>query len=93
MYWRRFTQGWAAAGINYSLTGTGVRISEVRAQYRGLILGGVEENRFPKLTEAELRIQAVSARQQAGKQLLLTPGCSVPDQTSALSVRRLGSVA
>ena len=92
VYWQRFTRSWAAAGINYSSGGTGVPISEVRAEYPGAIPGGIDENNFPKLTVEDLRKQAKTAWQQAGKQFLLTPGCSVPDDTSAASVRRLRTV-
>jgi uroporphyrinogen decarboxylase len=92
VYWQRFTHGWAAAGINYSSAGTGVPISEVRAEYPGVILGGIDEGNFPKLSGNDLRQQAKTAWQQAGKQFLLTPGCSVPDDTSAASVRRLRTV-
>jgi len=92
VYWQRFTSGWAAAGINYSVAGTNVPIVEVRLQNSGLILGGIDETNFAKLSLEELRRQARSAREQAGKQFLLTPGCSVPDDTSAESVRRLRTV-
>lgn len=92
VYWRRFTHGWAVAGINYSASGTSVPVSEVRAEYSGVILGGIDEGNFPKLSIDTLRQQAKTAWQQAGKQFLLTPGCSVPDDTSAASVRRLRTV-
>jgi uroporphyrinogen decarboxylase len=55
VYWPRFTHGWAAAGINYSSVGTKVPISEVRAQYSGVILSGIDENNLPKLSLDELR--------------------------------------
>ena len=89
VYWQRFTRGWAASGINYSVAGTHVPISEVRAQTSSLILGGIDENNFPKLTLPDLRRQAKTAWHEAGNHFLLTPGCSVPDDTSAASVRRL----
>jgi uroporphyrinogen decarboxylase len=92
VYWPRFTRGWAATGINYSSSGTKVPISEVRAQYAGLILGGIAETNFQKLSINELRQQAATARQQAGNRFFLTPGCSVPDNTSVESVRRLKEV-
>jgi uroporphyrinogen decarboxylase len=92
VYWQRFTRGWAAAAINYSSAGTKVPVSEVRAQYSGLILAGIDENNFPKLSLDDLRLQAKTACQQAGSHCLLTPGCSVPDDTSAASVRRLRTV-
>jgi uroporphyrinogen decarboxylase len=92
VYWQRFTHGWAATGINYSSAGTTVPISEVRAEYPGVILGGIDEVNFPKLSGEDLRQQAKTAWRQAGKQFLLTPGCSVPDDTSAAFVRRLRTV-
>lgn len=92
IYWQRFTRGWAAAGINYSNIATKVPVSEVRAQYAGLILGGIDEDNFPKLSAGDLRQQASRARQEAGKHFILTPGCSVPNNTSTKSVRRLTTV-
>jgi uroporphyrinogen decarboxylase len=92
VYWQRFTRGWAATGINYSSASSTVPISEVRAEYSGVILGGIDESNFPNLSGDELRQQAKTAWQQAGKQFVLTPGCSVPDDTSAASVRRLRTV-
>jgi uroporphyrinogen decarboxylase len=92
VYWQRFTSGWAANGINYSVAGTKVPISEVRRQTSGVILGGIDGNNFSNLTLADLRLQAKTAREEGRKQFLLTPGCSVPDDTSAASVRRLRTV-
>jgi uroporphyrinogen-III decarboxylase len=92
IYWRRFTHGWAAAGINYSAVTTRVPIAEVRAQYTGLIVGGIDEGNFPKLSFSDLRRQALEARQSAGRHFLLTPGCSVPNNTTVESVRRLETV-
>ena len=92
VYWQRFTTGWAASGINYSVAGTNVPISELRRQTAGLILGGIDETNFPNLTMPELRRQAKTAWAEAGKQFVLTPGCSVPDDTSAASVRRVPRV-
>jgi uroporphyrinogen decarboxylase len=92
IYWPHFTKGWTAAGINYSSIATRVPISEVRAQYAGLTLGGIDEDNFPKLSSNELRQQALRARQEAGKRFILTPGCSVPNNTSNEFVRRLETV-
>jgi uroporphyrinogen decarboxylase len=92
IYWQHFTHGWNATGINYSSIGTQAPISELRAQFSGVILGGIDENNFPKLSADELRQQAATARQQAGKRFILTPGCSVPNDTSTASVRRLKEV-
>jgi uroporphyrinogen decarboxylase len=89
LYWSRFTRGWAAAGINYSSARTQVPISEVRRQFSGLILSGVDEEAFPDLALGEIRKQAQAARQEAGPCFALAPGCSLPDSTSATSVRRL----
>ncbi len=89
VYWPRFTRGWAAAGINYSVAGTKVPISEIRRQTSAVILGGIDETNFPKLALSDLRLQAKTAWQEAGNPFFLTPGCSVPNDTSAASVRRL----
>ncbi len=55
-----------------------VLIAEVRARYAGLILGGIDEDNFPKLSFNDLRRQAVEARPSAGKHFLANTGLLGP---------------
>jgi len=89
VYLDRFYRGWAATGINYSEHGTGVSIAKVRAQYPGVILGGLDEVNYRKLGGAELKVQWMAARSAAGAKFILTPGCSVPNETTDDEMRVL----
>jgi uroporphyrinogen decarboxylase len=89
VYLDGFYRGWAASAINYSMHGTGVPISKVREGYSGVILGGIDEVNYRKLSPAELKRQWTEAAQAAGKKFILTPGCSVPNDSSDEELSRL----
>lgn len=89
VYLARFYAGWPAAVFHYSLHATGVPIAEVRRHCAGVIMGGLDESNFPKLSEAELRRQWRAARQAAGPRFILAPGCSVPNDTTDEELMRL----
>ncbi|HEV2687518.1 MAG TPA: uroporphyrinogen decarboxylase family protein [Bryobacteraceae bacterium] len=82
VYLDRFYRGWAASAINYSAHGTGVSIATVRAQYPGVILGGLDEVNYRKLTRGDLKRQWIDAKSAAGAKFILTPGCSVPNEST-----------
>jgi uroporphyrinogen decarboxylase len=92
VYLDRFYKGWPASAINYSMHGTGVPISKVRAGYSGVIMGGIDEVNYRKLTTADLKKQWTDAAQAAGKRFILTPGCSVPNDSSDEELSRLAKV-
>jgi len=88
VYLDRFVTGWPANAINYSNFGTGRTVAAMRAQYGGVLMSGLDEKNFRRLSEADLRTQWESARAAAGKKFILTPGCSVPnDSTDEESMR------
>ena len=89
VYLDRFYQGWAASAINYSAHGTGVSIAKVREKYAGVILGGLDEVNYRKLVPLDLKRQWMQARTSAGKKFILTPGCSVPNDTADEEMLRL----
>jgi len=89
VYLDRFCQGWQASAINYSTHGTGVPIAAVRAKYSGVILGGLDEVNYRKLTRLDLKRQWVDARQAAGAKFILTPGCSVPNDSTDAELSQL----
>ena len=88
LYIDRFYRGWPATAINYSLY-TGVPVSEVRSKYSGVILAGLDERKYRSLTPADLKRQWLTAQSQAGKRFILTPGCSVPNDSSDEELLRL----
>ena len=89
VYLDRFYQGWAASAINYSAHGTGVGIAKVREKYSGVIMGGLDEVNYRKLASLDLKRQWIEARQAAGKKFVLTPGCSVPNDSVDEEMLRL----
>jgi uroporphyrinogen decarboxylase len=89
VYLNHFTAGRWPAAINYSLHGTGVPIADVRANFGGVLLGGLDEVNYRKLTMGDLLRQARAARSAAGNRFILTPGCSVPNDTTDEEMLRL----
>jgi uroporphyrinogen decarboxylase len=88
VYLDRF-YGWPAAALNYSTHGTKVPIADVRARYHGLLLAGIDEVNYRTLAPATLKAQADAARTQAGARFVLTPGCSVPNDSTPDELSRL----
>jgi uroporphyrinogen decarboxylase len=89
VYLDRFYKGWAASVINYSVQGTQVPISRVRKKYRGVLLGGLDEEHFRSLSEATVRSQYENARKEAGQRFILAPGCSVPNDSADAELLRV----
>jgi uroporphyrinogen decarboxylase len=89
VYLDAFYTGWPAAVINYSRHGTKVGIDAVRQAYAGVIAGGIDETQYRTLDAATLRIQAEEARKQAGARFILTPGCSVPNDSTPDELHKL----
>ena len=92
VYLDRFTKGWPAAAINYSNFGTGKTVAAMRAQFGGVLMSGLDEKNFRQLSEADLRKQWEDARNAAGKKFILTPGCSVPNDSTDEELMRLVKV-
>jgi uroporphyrinogen decarboxylase len=92
VYLERFYKGWAASVINYSVQGTRVPIRRAREQYSGVLLGGLDEERFRSLSVETLRSQYESARKEAGKRFILAPGCSVPNDSTDAELLRVPQV-
>lgn len=78
----RFYRGWAATGINYSMHGTKIPIADVRKRYADVILAGIDEVNYRKLSTDDLRRQHQQAMHDGGKKFILSPGCSVPNDTT-----------
>jgi len=76
--------------INYSLHVSGIPMSEVRRQFPSwVIAGGIDEVNFRKLTDDDLQRQWQAAAQAAGRKFILTPGCSVPNDSEPEDLIRL----
>ena len=89
VYLDAFYAGWPAAVIDYSAHGTKVGIAAVRARYAGVIAGGIDETNYRTLDAVALKTQADAARTQAGARFILTPGCSVPNDSLPAELHKL----
>jgi uroporphyrinogen decarboxylase len=89
VYLDLFWKGWPAAAVNYSSVATGVPIAEARKKYSGVLLGGLDEVNFRKLTPEQLLQQWKQSHQAAGAKHILTPGCSVPNDTTDKELLRV----
>jgi uroporphyrinogen decarboxylase len=90
VYLHAFTsRHWPVSAINYSAQGTGVSIADFRTRFNGVIMGGLDEVNFRKLTRGDLLKQTRVAREAAGKRFILSPGCSVPNDTTDEELLRL----
>jgi uroporphyrinogen decarboxylase len=79
--------------VNYSLHVTGIPIAEVHAKFPAqVVAGGIDEVNYRKLTEADIRAQWESASREAGRKFILTPGCSVPNDSSTAELSLLPKV-
>jgi uroporphyrinogen decarboxylase len=78
--------------INYSLHVTGIPISDVRRDFSMAIMGGIDEVNYRKLQKAEIEAQWKSAAAAAGPKFLLSPGCSVPNDSAPAELQRLTAV-
>jgi uroporphyrinogen decarboxylase len=81
-----------AAVINYSLHVTGIPIADVRRDFSMVIMGGVDEVNYRKLDAAQIEAQWKSAAASAGPKFLLSPGCSVPNDSTPDELLRLAAV-
>jgi uroporphyrinogen decarboxylase len=76
--------------INYSLHVSGIPIAEARRQFPSwVIAGGIDEVNYRKLGIDEMRRQWKSAAGAAGAKYILTPGCSVPNDSTPGELARL----
>src|SRR5436190_1374432 len=79
VYLDLFTKDWPASVINYSAHGTKVSVAKMRQKYSGVLMAGLDEVNYRKLSAGELRDQWKSAENAAGRRFILSPGCSVPN--------------
>jgi uroporphyrinogen decarboxylase len=93
VYLSRFLKGWPPAVVHYSQHGTGVGIASVRKQFPGVLMGGVDEQKFRQTQPSDFQAQIRSARAAAGPKFILAPGCSVPNETTDEEIRRFLGVA
>ena len=52
-------------------------------------MGGLDERNFRTLSTDQLKSQWKLAQEAAGGKFIMSPGCSVPDDTADLELQRL----
>lgn len=88
LYANRFYQGWAASAINYS-TYTYIGIGDVQNKFGGVVMAGLDERNYRGLTPLDLKREWITAKNAANKRFILTPGCSVPNDSTDEELMRL----
>jgi uroporphyrinogen decarboxylase len=79
--------------INYSMHVSGIPFAEVRKQFpSSAIAGGIDEVNYGKLPAEDLRRQWEAAAKASGPKYILTPGCSVPDNSTPEELSKLPKV-
>lgn len=84
-----FLKGWKGVAINYSMHETGLTFDNARQQFDGVLVGGIDHRAYRNLTVEQLRVSAQKAAHDAGPGVIVTPGCSVPDNSTADELSRL----
>lgn len=84
-----FWTGWPGL-INYSAAETGVPLSEARKKNSGVLIGRLDHRSYRVESVENLRADITRARQEAGSKLIVTPGCSVPNESRPEELKKLG---
>lgn len=84
--------GFQAPVINWSVQTSGVQVSKVRSKFSQTIATGIDEVKYKDLSSSQIREQWQSASRAAGSKFILTPGCSVPNDSSDDELSRLPEV-
>lgn len=80
-YCEHFLRTWRGVTIHYSEAETGFSIAEAHAIFPGTLMGGIDHRSFRNLSVQQLRAAARRAWDMAAPNLILAPGCSVPDDS------------
>ena len=91
LYLDQFHHGWPISAINYSLH-TQIGIADLRRRFPKIIMAGLDERNYRKLTIDDLRSQWTAAKKAAGKLFILAPGCSIPNDSTDVEKLRLAKL-
>jgi len=81
--------GFKAPVVNWSVQTSGVQVSTVRSKFSQTIATGIDEVKYKDLSPAQIREQWLSASSAAGSKFILTPGCSIPNDSTDEELSRL----
>jgi uroporphyrinogen decarboxylase len=85
--------GWKISGLNYSYHETGYSLRRARHNWHvihGALVGGIDHRNYRSVTVEDLREDIRLTVLDAGRRLIVTPGCAVPDDSTPEELRRLG---
>lgn len=89
-----FWKGWPGAALNFSVHETGTTMAQARAKAPDAVLiGGTDQRIYRERAVADLKADIATARREAGRKLLFTPGCSVPDDSQPAELKKLVQAA
>jgi hypothetical protein len=78
-YVEHFLRNWKGVTIHFSEAETRFSLADAHALYPGTLMGGIDHRSYRNLSVDQLRTAARRARDLASPNLILAPGCSVPD--------------
>jgi uroporphyrinogen decarboxylase len=78
--------------VNWSVQTSGVQVNTVRSKFSQTIATGIDEVKYKELSAAQIREQWQKASHAAGGKFILTPGCSVPNDSTGEELSRLPQV-
>lgn len=81
VYVRHFLDNWKGVAINYSMHETGVPFDAARQRTDSVLVGGIDHRSYVNVSVDALRAAAEKAFHDAGPKVIITPGCSVPDNS------------
>ena len=78
--------------VNWSVQSSGVSVSTVRSKFSQTIATGIDEKNYKALSSEQIRNQWQAASNASGSKFILTPGCSVPNDSTDEELSRLPQV-
>jgi uroporphyrinogen decarboxylase len=79
VYVEHFLRTWKGVTVHYSEAETRFSLADAHAIYPGTLMGGIDHRSYRNLSVEQLRTAARRARDMASPNLIVAPGCSVPD--------------
>jgi uroporphyrinogen decarboxylase len=80
--------------VNYSIRETGIGMEKIAARFKGILMGGIDEIGVAKANLSAIKKEVSSACQRMPAQrLILSPGCSVPDDISGSALQLVTETA
>jgi uroporphyrinogen decarboxylase len=90
VYLDRFYKGWRATVLNYSSHATNIPIARARGSFAEVIMGGLDERNFRTLTHLPMKRMILNT--DAGRKYIVSPGCSVPNDTKDEEILRVAQI-